>query len=329
MKNILVVGGAGFLGSHLCEALVAGAHVVCMDNFCTSTPANIQPLLQHPRFELIRHDINEPFDLASHRELDRFHVRVHGIQEVYYLASPTAKHSFQAHKLTMMRTASVGLLHVLERVREYEAKFLLVSTSALYADQNQPFLSEDDPCVSDHLGPYAAYDESKRFEETLVHTHAEVCRLPGRIVRLFRTYGPRMRLNEGYLLPDMIQSALAHRDLELPFSEDACMSLCYVNDAIEGCIRTMGQELDTRVMNIGSDQEVRLGMVVARILELTHSTARIRFLREGVHRVSAVPNLEKARQLLHWLPLTRLDDGLLKMIDFIRSKEHEVDAFAS
>ncbi len=328
MKTVLVVGGAGFLGSHLCEALVAKTNVVCIDNFSTGTPANIQPLLQHPRFELIRHDMNEPLDLASHHELDRFQVRIHGIQEVYHLASPVAKTSFQEQKLATMRTASVGAFHIFELARAHEAKVLLVSTSALYADQNQPFLAEDDACASDHLGPYAAYDESKRFEETLLHTYAEVYHFPAKIIRLFRTYGPRMRLNEGYLLPEIIQAALAHRDLELPYSEDARLSLCYVHDVVEGLLRTMAHDLDFRVMNIGSDQELRLGMVVARILELTHSTARIRFTSQGETRVSSIPNLDKARQLLHWLPLTRLDDGLQKLIDYTRSKEHEVDAFS-
>lgn len=326
-KTILVTGGAGFLGSHLCEALVQRANVICVDNFSTSTSDSLRALLQHPNFELLRHDINEPLDLAAYRELDRFHVRVHGIQEIYHLACPVSKSSYDQYRLAMLQTNSVGMMHIMSMAAHYRASVVFGSTSALYEPTEEPFIPEDARCWNDHLGRGAAYDEGKRFAETILQTYVDIHGLSAKIVRLFRSYGPRMPLREGNLLPEIIRAALAHQDLELPYSEDARFSLCYVTDVVDGLMKTMAHSMDIRVINIGSDQEVRLGMVVERILQLTGSHARIRFSHGGRKDISPVPNIDKARQLLHWLPLTRLDDGLKQMIDYSRSKHQELNEF--
>jgi UDP-glucuronate decarboxylase len=162
-KTILVTGGAGCLGSYLCEALARKAQVICVDNFSTGTPANLQALLQQPNFELIRHDINEPLDLEAHRELERFHIRVHGIQEVYHLACPTSYVAANEYRLATMQTNSTGLRHILELTAKYRAKFLLASSSDVYEPSDEPYISEDARCWNDHLLPQAAYIESKRF----------------------------------------------------------------------------------------------------------------------------------------------------------------------
>ncbi len=320
-KTVVVIGGAGSVGSFLCEALARKFQVVCVDNFATGTPANIQALLQQPNFELIRHDINEPLDLESHRELDRFHIRVHGVQEVYHLASPSATGPF---RLATMQTNSTGLNHVLDLTARYKAKFLFVSTSDLYEPTDDAYISEDARCWNDHLLPDAPFIESKRFAETLVETYADIHHFPAKIVRAFRSYGPRMKVGDGLLIPEIVQAALKQQDLEIPYSEDARLSLCYVSDLVDGLMKAMDHSLDFRVINLGSDQETYLGLVVEQILKLTGSTARIRFRAQGDSRVSLVPNIHKARQLLQWLPLVRLDEGLKHLVEYARSKQHEV-----
>ena len=322
-KTIVVTGGAGSLGSYLCEALVRRAQVICVDNFSSGTPANIQALMQQPNFELIRHDINEPLDLEQHRELDRFHIRVHGVQEVYHLACPTTYTATEPYRLATMQTNSTGLQNVLNMTARYEAKFVLASTADVYEPTDEPFVTEDARCWNDHLQPQAAYTESMRFAEALVETHSDIHRFPAKIVRLFRGYGPRMQVGDGHLIPEIIHAALSHQDLELPYSEDARFSLCYVTDLVDGLIKSMEHAQDFRILNIGSDQETYLGLVVEHVMKMTGTTARIRFRSQGDGRVSLVPNIHKARQLLHWLPLVRLNEGLKQTIEYMRSKHQE------
>lgn len=326
-KTILVTGGAGFLGSHLCEVLARRAHVICVDNFSTGTPAYIQGLLQQPNFELIRHDINEPLDLEAHRELDRFQVRVHGIQEIYHLASPVAKHASERYRLATLQTQSTGFRHILELAARFQAKVLLVSSSTLYEQTGEAYVAEDARCWDDHLLPSSTYDESHRFAEAMLQAYADIHHFPAKIIRAFPAYGPRLKAGEGFLLPDLIRAALAHEDVELPQSEDTRLSLCYVTDLIDGVVKAMEHAMDFRVLNLGSDQEVRLGTVVEHILRLTGSTARIRFRAHETPIQASLPNIHKARQLLHWLPLVRLDEGLKRMIDYARSKHQEVGDF--
>lgn len=326
-KTVLVTGGAGFIGSHLCEALVKRAQVICVDNFSTGTPAHLQNLLQNPNFELLRHDINEPIDLEGQRELDRFHVRVHGIQEIYHLACPVAEQSFEQYRLATMQTNSTGWRNILELAAQYKTRVLFASSSSLYETTSEPYVSEDARCWNDHLLPRAAYEESLRFAETMLHTYADIHRFPAKIVRVFQTYGPRMKANEGHLLPDLIQAALAQEDKEIPDSEDARFSLCHVTDLVDGLVKTMDHDMDFRVINIGSDQEVRLGALVELVSRMTGTSARFRFRPQGEHVRVSLPNIHKARQLLHWLPLMRLEDGLKGMIDYVRSTHHSASTF--
>lgn len=328
-KNILVTGGAGFIGSFLCEALVQTANVICVDNFSTGSQSNLHDLLQNPHFELINQDINQPLDLLAFPELERFQVRVHGIQEIYHLACPISKRNFQEFRIATLQTNSIGWRHVLELASSYQAKVLLASTSALYDAQDSSFLAEDDRCWADHLGPHGAYDESKRFAETMGQTYAEIYGFPLRIARIFRTYGPRMKINEGNLLPDIVNAALSEQDQILTFSEDARLGLCYVSDMVDGLIKLMDASVDVRVMNLGSDHEVRLATFVERVLQITGSSARVQFQPDQMvpWQEPALPNIDKARQVLHWLPLVRLEDGLKKMIAYARSERQRTSPF--
>lgn len=330
-KNILVTGGAGFIGSHLCEALVKTANVICLDNFSTSTVANIQDLLQNPHFEFLHHDITQPIDLASFDELDRFKIRFQGIQEIYHLACPISKKHFEDFKIATVLSNSVGVKNVLDVAVAFHAKILYASSSVLYGPKraDRPFVSETEPCVLDHLTPRGAYDEGKRFSEAILYTYADVYKLDIKISRLFRTYGPRMKIYDGNLLPDMINAALDGKEITINNDEDARIAMCYVSDVVDGLIKHMNSPIDVTVVNIGSDQEHRLSTVAEKIIHLTESVdSHVRFEpTSGGLTEAGLPDIGKARQVLHWLPLVRLDDGLRHMVDYARSSRQLSSAF--
>lgn len=329
-KNVLVTGGAGFIGSRLCEQLVKQAHVICMDNFSTSTTANIGPLLQNPSFELINHDIIQPLDLAQFSELDRFKVRFQGIQEIYHLACPISRKYFEHFKIASALTNSIGTKNVLDIAVAHKAKILYASSSVLYGsrDHEHRFANEQDSCRIDHLTTHGAYDEGKRFSEALLMTYADIYSLDIKISRLFRTYGPRMKIFDGHLLPDMVNAALDGKDIEIACREDARMSLSYVDDIVDGLIRHMQSPVDVTVVNLGSDEDVLLSVVAEKIIRLTGSSSRIRFdAGASPLQEAPLPDLTKAKQILHWIPLARLEDGLEKMIAYARSARQQQTVF--
>lgn len=329
-KNILVTGGAGFIGSHLCDALVKDHHVICVDNFSTSEVGNIEHLLQNPHFELINHDITQPLDLLAFPELERFKVKFQGVQEIYHLASPISKKHFEEFKVATVLTNSIGTKNVLDIAVAHQAKLLFASSSALYGPKRseKPFVSESDPCSIDHLTQKGAYDEGKRFSEAILMTYADVYGIDVKIARIFRTYGPRMKLHDGNLLPDMINAGLDGKDIELPASEEAKIALCYVSDVIDGLIRHMRSPIEVSVLNLGSDQEVYLSSVAALLAKLTNSSSRIRFSPSTPFIEPGLPDITKAKQLLGWIPLVRLEDGLSRMVDFARSRRQQRTMFS-
>ncbi len=329
-KNILVTGGAGFIGSHLCDALVKEARVICVDNFSTSSVANIEHLLQNPNFEFINHDITTPFELAQFPELDRFKVRFQGVQEIYHLACPISKRNFEHFKIATILTNSIGIKNVLDVAVAHQAKILYASSSALYGPRraDRPFVTEQDPCVLDHLTEHGAYDEGKRFSEAILHTYADVYKLDTKIARLFRTYGPRMKISDGNLLPDMVNAALDEKDVEVHYASDASLSLCYVADIVDGLIKYMVTPTEARVVNLGSDQEYQLSAIAEKIIRLIGSASRVLFEPTAHAFTEApLPDIGIARQQLNWLPLGRLDDGLQKMIEDARSRRQQTSAF--
>ena len=329
-KTVVITGGAGFIGSHLCDVLVRDHHVICMDNFSTSTVSNIDHLLQNPNFEFINHDITQSFDLLSYTELERFKLKFQGIQEIYHLATPISKRHFEDFKIATILTNSIGTKNVLDVAVANHAKVLFASSSALYGSRRSDKLhiAEGDPCTFDHLTPRGAYDEGKRFSESILETYADVYGIDVKIARIFRTYGPRMKIYDGNLLPDMINSALDEKDIELTAPEDARISLAYVSDVIDGMIRHMNSPIDVTVVNLGSDQEHFLSSVAATVAKFCDSSSRIRFEPSVAGWMEAgLPDISKARQVLGWLPLVRLEDGLRQMIDYSRSKRRESGAF--
>ncbi len=326
-KNVLVTGGAGFIGSHLCERLLKDSHVICVDNFITSGVANIDHLLQEPNFEFINHDIIKPLDLNALPELDRFKLKFQGIQEIYHLACPISKRHFDDYKIATVLTNSVGIKNVLDLAVMYGAKMLYASSSVLYGPRRSDKASYDerDECRLDHLTTRGAYDEGKRFSEAIMQTYADVYGLDVKIARIFRTFGPRMKIFDGNLIPDMVLHALDGQDIVLTGDEETRVSLAYVSDIVDGLHRLMSTPLDITLVNLGSDQETRLVKVAQTVLELTGSLSRIRFDTPDPGYVEpGLPDITRAREVLGWIPLVRLEDGLKKMVDFTRSHRHQI-----
>ncbi len=324
-KNVLVTGGAGFIGSHLCERLLReGRRVICVDNFSTSVVRNIEHLLSNPDFQFLRLDVNQPFDLETFAELAAFKLPFQGLQEVYHLACPMAIANFDQFRAQTLLVNSVGTYHVLEAARKYHARVVFGSSSVVYGPRRdeKPFVEETDlGQVVNHLSPRGCYDEGKRFAETMCMTYRQVHQLDARIARIFRTYGPKMPLFDGQLIPDFILNALDGKDLLVYEQGDFRTSLTYVSDIVDGLVRYMNAPVAPEVVNFGSDVELDIQEVVKKILDMTGSPSKVTkggdllFLTE-----LPLPRTARARDL-GWLPLTRLEDGLQKTIEFVRANK--------
>jgi UDP-glucuronate decarboxylase len=323
-KNVLVTGGAGFIGSHLCERLLRdGARVVCVDNFATSHVRNIEIMLANPDFQFLRLDVNQPFNLETFRELSAFKIPFQGIQEIYHLACPMTIKNFDAFKIQTLLSNSVGNYHALETAVRYRAKILLASSSVVYGARtaDRPTFREVDEGAVNHLSPRGCYDEGRRFSETMFETYRQVHGIDAKIARLFRTYGPRMPLFDGQLIPDFVLQALDDKDLVIYGDTSFSTSLTYVDDAVDGLMRVMNGPRDFGPVNIGSDVEVKMTDVARQIIEMTQSSAKITFEDPLVFLTElGLPDASKARDL-GWIPLTRLENGLKKTVEYIKANK--------
>lgn len=318
-KNILVTGGSGFIGSHLCETLLKEGRVICLDNFVTSQESNIDHLLKNPDFEFIRQDVNLPFDLESMMELARFKVKFQGIQEIYHLACPTSPKKFEQYKMQTLFANSLGMKNMLDLAVKYGSKVVHGSTSVVYGPRpaDGHFFKEEEFGGNDVLSPRACYDEGKRFAETCCATYAQAQKVDVRIARIFRTYGPRMPLYDGQLIPDFITDAMDGKDLEIYGDETFKTSLVYVSDVVDGLIKMMHAPADIGPVNLGSEIDVPLMDVAERIIEMTGTASKIVF-KPPLLFISqlGLPDLTKAKDKLGWIPLVTLDNGLKQTIDY-------------
>ncbi|MBT4121088.1 MAG: NAD-dependent epimerase/dehydratase family protein [Candidatus Magasanikbacteria bacterium] len=324
-KNVLVTGGAGFLGSHLCERLLKEAKVICMDDLSNSKINNIEHLLQYPDFEFIKYDTNKKIDLDDFEELAKFKVKFQGIQEIYHLACPTSPKNFEKLKLNSLWANSNGMISTLDLAVKHKAKYVFASSSVIYGPprEGHSVFKEEDEGIVNHLSPRGCYDEGKRFAETCVETYRQVYGLDAKIARVFTTFGPRMKLRDGFLIPDFIIAALEGKDLVIYGTEDMEQSLCYVTDMVDGIVRLMRTGPEMSLVNLGHDRPIKIGDVARKIIEMTDSSSQVVTEDPLVFLTpKGIPNLTRAKEDLGWIPLILLEDGLKKTIDYtIANKE--------
>lgn len=326
-KNVLVTGGAGFIGSHLCERLLKEAKVICMDNFSNSDPATISHLLQYPDFEFINCDVNKPINLDQFDELDKFKVKFQGIQEIYHLACPTSPQHFEKLKLQSLWSNSSAMINTLDLAVKYHAKYLFTSSAVVYGDAQgkTDHFSEKNLGIVNQLSERACYDEGKRFAETCVETYRQVYGLDGKIARVFTTYGPHMRLFEKQLIPDFIINALEGRDLVIYGDKSFSTSLCYVSDIVDGLVRLMNTGPEVKLANLGGERAEKYADIAEMIIKITNSNSRLVFEKPLLFLTQkGIPDIFYAKDVLDWIPLIRLEEGLRKTIDYVIARKESL-----
>lgn len=306
--RVLVTGGAGFIGSHLCERLLDdGFDVLCVDNFYSSTRDNIAHLLDNPRFELIRHDVTFPLYV----EVDR----------IFHLACPASPLHYQRDPVQTTKTAVHGSINMLGLAKRTGARILLTSTSEVYGDPLVHPQSEDYWGNVNPIGPRACYDEGKRAAETLFFDYHRQHGLDIKVARLFNTYGPRMHPNDGRVVSNFVVSALAGEPLTIYGDGSQTRSFCYISDLIEGLLALMNSSPDiTGPINLGNPGEFTIGALADLVIELTGTTAGITHLPLPTDDPTRrQPDITRAREQLHWSPTVSLRDGLLPTIEYFRA----------
>jgi UDP-glucuronate decarboxylase len=320
-KNVLITGGAGFIGSHLCDELVKTSKVICLDNFSTGDEKNIDHLLAEDNFKFIRHDITEPIDLEKLPELQQFKIQFQGIQEVYHLACPMSPKNFEKNRIATLLANSSGVKNVLDIVLKYKAKLLHFSSSVVYGPRlsDDYKVREEETGQVDFLSERSSYDEGKRFAETIIKNYMDFHKIDAKIIRLFRTYGPRMKLGDDQMLPDFIERALDNKDLIIYGDKNFKSSLCYVSDVIDAAVKLIDTEI-TGPINIGSDIDVNLTDFAKKVISFTGSSSNIKYSKNLLFMTALqLPDISKARNQLGWIPVVDLDKGLEKTIEDLRA----------
>jgi len=306
--RVLVTGGAGFLGSHLCERLLTeGASVICADNYFTGTKRNIERLIEHPRFESMRHDVTFPLYVE--------------VDQIYNLACPASPIHYQHDPVQTTKTSVNGAINMLGLAKRLRAKILQASTSEVYGDPSVHPQAEDYWGHVNPIGPRSCYDEGNRCAETLFFDYWRQHNLAIKVARIFNTYGPRMHPNDGRVVSNFIVQALLGRDLTVFGDGLQTRSFCYVDDLVDGLIRLMKTPHGvTGPINIGNPKEFTVLQLASLVIELTGSRSRI------VHRPRPQddprqrrPDISKANDLLSWSPKTELVDGLIRTIEYFET----------
>ena len=308
-KQAVVTGGAGFLGSHLCERLVArGVRVACVDNFITGSPGNVSPLTASPLFTLINGDITEGLDVGG------------PVEYVFHLASPASPADYLRFPVQALNAGSAGTIHALELARKERARFVLASSSEVYGDplehpQPESYWGNVNP-----IGPRSPYDEAKRFAEATTAAYARTYGVSTAIARVFNSYGPRMRPGDGRAIPTFIRQALAGEPVTVTGSGQQTRSLCYVDDTIDG-ILALAASPHPGPVNIGSDHEMTVLQIATLILGITGSASPVQFIPLPADDPSRRrPDISRARDLLGWQPAVKPEEGLQRTVSWFASQ---------
>jgi len=308
-KTSVVTGGTGFLGSHLCDRLLAEGHsVICIDNLITGDTANIAHLFGNTRFKFFQHDVTEYIFLDG------------SVDYVFHFASPASPIDYLKFPIQTLKVGSLGTHKALGLAKAKNARFFLASTSEVYGDP------EIHPQVEEYwgnvnpVGPRGVYDEAKRFAEAMTMAYQRYHNVETRIIRIFNTYGERMRVNDGRAIPAFISQSLRGEDVTVFGDGSQTRSVCYVSDLIDGVFKLMMSDY-TLPMNVGNPSELTMLQLAQEIVQLTHSSSKIVFkeLPQDDPRIRQ-PNIEKAKQLLGWEPRVPRREGLLRTIEYFKRR---------
>jgi dTDP-glucose 4,6-dehydratase len=305
--DVLITGGAGFLGSHLCDQLIQeGYRVLCVDNLITGRLENLRQLANERRFRFEEHDASEPFDYGR-------------VDYVFDLASPASPADYTTHGIETLKAGSYGTFNALEVAKKYGAKFLISSTSECYGDptvhpQNEQYWGNVNP-----IGPRSVYDEAKRFGEAVTMAYQRYHAVDTHIARIFNTYGPRLQLNDGRVISNFMKQALCAEPLTVYGDGSQTRSFCYVSDEIEGILR-LSRSDEHEPVNIGNPREFTILECARKVIEITDSISKIEFrpLPQDDPR-QRCPDITKAVQLLNWQPIITLEQGLRLSLDYFRT----------
>jgi dTDP-glucose 4,6-dehydratase len=306
-ERALVTGGAGFLGSHLCDALLGeGWSVVVVDNLLTGRRSNLAHLRNDSRFEFVEKDICQPFDVGR-------------IDYVFHFASPASPVDYTVHGIPTLKVGSLGTFHALDVAHKYNAKYLVSSTSECYGDPLEHPQKETYWGNVNSIGPRSVYDEAKRFTEAVTMAYHRYHKVDTRIARIFNTYGPRMQLNDGRVVPNFMKQALRGEDLTVYGDGSQTRSFCYVSDEIDGFVR-LAKASEHLPVNIGNPDEFTILECAEHVLKVTGSKSKISYepLPQDDPKQRR-PDITKARRLLGWEPKIALETGLRMSLDYFRS----------
>lgn len=306
--RVLVTGGAGFLGSHLCERLLALKHeVICLDNLFTGRKRNIYHLLSHPAFEFVRHDVVDPFKCE--------------VDQIYNLACPASPVHYQYNAIKTVKTSVMGAINCLGLAKRINARIFQASTSEVYGDPDVHPQTEDYRGNVNPIGPRACYDEGKRCAETLFFDYHRQNGVDIRVVRIFNTYGPRMMADDGRVVSNFIVQALAGAPITIYGDGSQTRSFCYVDDLVEGFIRFMNQDETVGPMNLGNPREFTMLELADLILKMTGSRSSVQFrpLPQDDPKQRR-PDISVARKVLGWEPIVQLEQGLEKTIAYFKKE---------
>lgn len=308
MKKILITGGAGFIGSHLCERLLnEGNKIICLDNFFTGQMENISHLISNPNFEIIEHDITEPIDIEA--------------EQIYNLACPASPVHYQYNAIKTVKTSVMGIINMLELAKKNNATILQASTSEVYGDPKVHPQTEDYWGNVNPIGIRSCYDEGKRCAETLIMDYHRSYNLNTRIIRIFNTFGPKMAENDGRVVSNFIIQALKNEDITVFGEGLQTRSFCYVDDLIEGMIRMMNNpQKFIGPVNLGNTEERTILDFAKMIIELTGSKSKIIHKDlPGDDPTQRKPDLTVAHKELNWNPKINVEDGLTKTIEYFKN----------